>query len=264
MSFDLCEGKRAQKPYFIENIRTNIYSIEELCYYLYENPSLIDETIVNEQLCDWLRDELGLRKLHKQMMEHLEKRDGIVYFIAPVFKEIGYLQPDKLREYQEQLVRLEMQSPDTRQKQKGDYLVRRGMYAKALNEYRQIIDRQTDRNTSQFMAQIWNNMGSTLARLFRFEEAADCFYHAWDLVRTRDMLRKYVSVLPLFLSESEYLEKLDELKADPDMITRIQEYNVRVCEKAEEDTRAKMEQIGDDASAVLSSLKEEYCRGAQY
>ena len=27
--------KKAQRPYFIENISMNIYSIEELCYYLY-------------------------------------------------------------------------------------------------------------------------------------------------------------------------------------------------------------------------------------
>lgn len=29
----LCQLKRAEIPYYIENISTNIYSIEELCYY---------------------------------------------------------------------------------------------------------------------------------------------------------------------------------------------------------------------------------------
>ena len=29
----LCQGKRARFPYYIENISTNIYTLEELCYY---------------------------------------------------------------------------------------------------------------------------------------------------------------------------------------------------------------------------------------
>ena len=47
----LCQTKRAKLPYFIENISTNVYSIEELCYYLYHNLYLIDQTIMNEGLC---------------------------------------------------------------------------------------------------------------------------------------------------------------------------------------------------------------------
>jgi hypothetical protein len=47
----LCQTKKAQRPYFIENISMNIYSIEELCYYLYHNLYLADHTVFNEELC---------------------------------------------------------------------------------------------------------------------------------------------------------------------------------------------------------------------
>ena len=46
----LCQTKKAQHPYFIENISMNIYSIEELCYYLYHNLYLADHTVFNEEL----------------------------------------------------------------------------------------------------------------------------------------------------------------------------------------------------------------------
>ena len=49
-SYILCQVKRASMPYYIENISTNIYSIEELCYYFYHNIYLLDETILNEHL----------------------------------------------------------------------------------------------------------------------------------------------------------------------------------------------------------------------
>ena len=44
----LCQTGRAEAPYFIENISINIYSLEELCYYLEHNRYLIDQTILNE------------------------------------------------------------------------------------------------------------------------------------------------------------------------------------------------------------------------
>ena len=49
MSYDLCLLPQAKKPYYIENIRMNIYSLEELCFYLYNNACLIDESLLNER-----------------------------------------------------------------------------------------------------------------------------------------------------------------------------------------------------------------------
>ena len=46
----LCQTKKAEIPYYIENISTNVYSLEELCYYFYHNLYLVDETILNERL----------------------------------------------------------------------------------------------------------------------------------------------------------------------------------------------------------------------
>ena len=103
MSYDLCLLPQAKKPYYIENIRMNIYSLEELCFYLYNNACLIDESLLNERLLDWLRDELGLTRLYRQLYDQLEKKDGIGFLVLPIFREAGYLTTSAMREYQEQL-----------------------------------------------------------------------------------------------------------------------------------------------------------------
>ena len=100
-SYILCQVKRASMPYYIENISTNIYSIEELCYYFYHNIYLLDETILNEHLCDWLRKELGLEKLYKRLYKVLEEGLGTSEFILAVFKEINYLTYEELKEWYE-------------------------------------------------------------------------------------------------------------------------------------------------------------------
>ena len=50
--YHLCQVKKARHPYFIESISTNIFTIEELCFYLEKNIYLLDQTIINEKLLD--------------------------------------------------------------------------------------------------------------------------------------------------------------------------------------------------------------------
>lgn len=43
----LMSDEKSKNPYFIENISTNIYTMEELCFYMSQNLYLLDETILN-------------------------------------------------------------------------------------------------------------------------------------------------------------------------------------------------------------------------
>ena len=45
--YRLCRVKTAENPFFLENISTNIYSIEELCYFFTNNVPLLDATVMN-------------------------------------------------------------------------------------------------------------------------------------------------------------------------------------------------------------------------
>ena len=77
----LCQTKTADSPYFIENISTNIYTLEELCYYLFHNLYLIDDTVMNERLCLWLQDELNLPGLAARLRANLEISVWRMFFI---------------------------------------------------------------------------------------------------------------------------------------------------------------------------------------
>lgn len=263
MSYDLCLLEQAKRPYYIENIRTGIYSLEELCFYLYNNICLIDESIMNEKLCDWIRDELHLTKLYRQLYDQLEKKDGAAFFVLPIFREAGYLTHQEMREFQERLAKLEVQSEDMKQKLRADYLVKEKMYARAVWEYNQILKRRNPGKLGvQFYAGIWNNLGAAYAGLFQFEEAANCFWESYSLMKTKESLRKYVSALPLFLDEQEYQKKLETLRADQELIAEIQKYNVRICQSSE--FRSEWERTKErDAKELVQEMREEYCRSTK-
>ena len=93
----LCQTKKARSPYFIQNISTNIYTLEELCYYLYHNIYLVDQTIINEALCSWIAQELELPRLAAKLRPKLGKFASAEDILYPVFKEINYLTYEEMK-----------------------------------------------------------------------------------------------------------------------------------------------------------------------
>lgn len=141
----LCQVKRAKLPYYIENISTNIYSIEELCFYFYHNIYLLDSTILNEELCFWIRDQLGLKKLADNLYKHLDDDDMKVGdFILPVFKEINYLSLEEFHKLNQQIQQLAKEPEVLRQKRKGDYLMEHGKYVNAIKVYQKALRQETE------------------------------------------------------------------------------------------------------------------------
>ena len=106
----LCQTKTADSPYFIENISTNIYTLEELCYYLFHNLYLIDDTVMNERLCLWLQDELNLPGLAARLRANLGKFSSLEDVLYPVFKEINYLTYEELKVLNARIQNLDRES----------------------------------------------------------------------------------------------------------------------------------------------------------
>ena len=87
-SLILCHSKRAKRPYEISRVHMRIYTIEELCYYLCNNLYLIDYTIMNRRLCDWLEDELGLAKMAEDLRRDLDQNATLEEFVLTILKDL--------------------------------------------------------------------------------------------------------------------------------------------------------------------------------
>lgn len=259
--YQLCQVRRAKHPYYIESISTNIYTIEELCFYLHQNIYLIDKTIINEVLCDWLRDELGLSRLYRKLYEQLDKEESIGNFILPIFKEIGYLTLEEFRKLQEKISQIEIQPADIRRKMKADYLVNFQKYENALHEYYQILKNRNPGNVGvQFYAGVLTNMASAYARMFLFREAADCLWQSYGIVRSNEVYRRYLAILPLYLEKEEYEKRLEELRVPREQIEKIEaasgEIRRRVRQREQVDTMEEKR-----CRRMLKEWKKEYLRG---
>lgn len=63
----LCQVKKAENPYYIEDINRCLYSIEELCWFVDHNLALAADGFFDSTLTDWIRSELGLHDLADRM-----------------------------------------------------------------------------------------------------------------------------------------------------------------------------------------------------
>ncbi len=263
MSFDLCTVKMAEQPYFIESIGTKIYSIEELCWFLKHNLCLIDESIASPGLVEWIKDELGLRTLARKLSDALERPDrDVSYFVLPILQEIAYLPSGELKRVREELTKVQIQPEEERSKTRADYLVKGGRYQAACAQYQKILDNRSEGKLgAPFYASVWNNLGCALCRQFRFKEASEAFLNGWKMFQSRELMRKYVSVLPLFLSDDEYRERMEKLGADSVLISKIQEYNAAVAKKVTQKVASRSNLSRSDEQ-ILEELKDEYRRNA--
>lgn len=138
----LCQVKKAEKPFFIENISTNIYSIEELCYYLYNNLYLIDSSLINQKLCTWIEEELELPKLAAKLRPYIGRDAGLEEVLYPVFKEINYLAYEELRSLNARIETRNAEAEEIREKRKGDALMENRMYVNAIRVYQKLIEKE--------------------------------------------------------------------------------------------------------------------------
>lgn len=278
MSYILCKTKTAKKPFFIENISTNIYSIEELCYYLYNNLYLIDETLLNEKLCIWLRDELGLQGLSKKLTALIEQEATVGEMILPVFKEIYYLSHEQMRIFLAKLSQYEAQPERVRLKMKGDYLFGNEKFRNALNVYKKSLQVPSmDETGSQFEGSVYYNMGCAHARLFEMSEARECLKMAYDMLHSHKVLTGYLTAVYLADGEEPMHKAAKELGVDDktveEVLTQIRETESSAMEsesalryKALKDKMENGDRKGyeDGMRACLKDLTDTYHKNTGY
>ena len=90
MKASLCVGRYATTPYCIEGIEVLIYSMEELCYCIRENAFLIDVSLMNDGLLEWIDRECGLRELVRILNPLVHKAGSLSAFVTAIMEYVAF------------------------------------------------------------------------------------------------------------------------------------------------------------------------------
>ena len=217
-SLILCHKKKAKQPYLVARINRRIYTMEELCYYLCNHLYLVDYTIMNEKLCDWLDEELELAELAKNLRRVLEQNGTVEQFVITILAYSSIYTTGELNQIQDMLERLKNQKPVEKQKYKADNLLESGSVKSAIMAYREIIQDEHDESVdSKFYGKVYGCLGAAYGRLFLYKEAAKMYEAAYQICEEKSMLKAYLYACRRYMSKEEYQELLQRSQVYQEM-----------------------------------------------
>ena len=189
-----CKGKRAEKPFMVEDLKLRLYSMEELCYYVYSNVSLCDRELLQESLATWIEAQCGLPDLAESIRIVLKKDPRLERVAAQIIRkytQLGY---------------------NERRKMRADYFYLDGKYREAIKDYEDMLE-QKAYDDAKMKHHLLYNIGCCYAAMFYYDIAYGWFLHAaqMDIAQGEDVMAA-LFVKRMTLTDKEWEEYLDEHK----------------------------------------------------
>ncbi len=200
-----------EKPFYIKEINKNIYSIEELSYYLYNNLYLIEDQFFSEELIDYIENELGLTTIASGIRQIIANKGELGEKISFVIKNSGYYTEKEAEKLENHLVMLCSKTAAERMKAKADILMDTEKYNMAIHYYNSILSKAINNELPErFYGDVYNNLGVAYARLFEYEQAASAFQCAYRLNKSTESLESII--MCDLISGNEKRLKIDKEK----------------------------------------------------
>lgn len=218
MRVSVCVGDYAAAPYVMPGLGLSVYCMEELCYALKENAFLLDVSLMNDTLVDWIGDRCGLKDLAHELYHMIHRQGALSSFVIMIMKYVALYEDSVVREVEAVLKKGAGLSNIEKRKAQIDYLVQKKKYVAALRGYDALLtgwkdmEEQAEKTPGkQTYAAILHNKGVAFTGLMLYEQAADSFLQAYQAEPVEEHYMAYLASKRLELSEGEYISFAAEL-----------------------------------------------------
>jgi tetratricopeptide (TPR) repeat protein len=206
----LCRTKQAEKPYFLQDLGINIYSLEELCYYIYTHIYIITNEFISDDLISFIRNETKQEQLADQLDRLRSQKAGLAEMLVTILKYVDYYNVGEIEQIRDILRTLSTQNVYERMKSRADSFLGNKCYYSAIKNYTAIIEGAPDPELSGlFYAKVYHNLGVAYAKVFLYRQAADFFMQAYKIGQHAESLKCYMAALRLSKGE-DVIENLDD------------------------------------------------------
>ena len=227
--FILCKGTRAVKPYIVPISEDKIYSVEELCYYIYNNIYKITEEFFADSMPAWIRDELHMGYLAKKMKQLIEEHHDIKDLVVTIMCACDYYREDEIVKLVTVMDKIAHLPSYKRQQMKADQYLEAGKYNLSLVEYRSILDSPyMEKFTDEEYGAILHNQAIAMLHVASFEEAEKSFEEAYAKNGREESKLQYLFVLLFRGKEEEFESKALAMGVNPEQVGQIKDTYRRV------------------------------------
>ncbi len=254
----LCSQPLAALPYYIDSASLNVYSLEELSYYIENNLYLLEEDFMGEELCSWIEKEMQLAEEAERLRSICKNGGPLSDFVESVLQLSSYCKPERIRQLKQMLTELETKSEYEHRKLKADRYVENKRYPAAILEYRRLLEHVQEQSPA-LVGNVWHNLGKAYVGIFLYQEAVQCFRKAFELNQNQESLRECLYACRCCGDEQAFAE----IAAQGGMTEKEQQWIDRELEGKRrtgdlEQFEIRLEQLfeGDAAQEILRITEE--------
>lgn len=214
----LCSGERTKRPYVFTTTGVRIYSIEELCYFLYHYVYLIDDSMFTDSLIDWIQTELKLSESAEKLRLLKSQKSDIKTMVTVIMCSCDYYSEQEIKNLIKVLDEIIGMPIFKRSYLKANKCLKNGQYHEAMMEYDHILNSQeVEEMTPEDYGDILHNQAVAILHISGITEAADTFRHAYELNHREESLRQYLYCLKLSNKEDLFYEMSDEYQVKEEL-----------------------------------------------
>ncbi len=270
--FILCTGKLAEEPLYFPLTKSEVYSIEELCYYLYENIYTVTEDTFDRAMVVWLREQLEMKETAEKLEQMIKNRNGMKDIVVTLLCSADYYTEDEIKDVIQIIDSVNDLPLWGRMKIKGDNYLRYEKYTEAAKEYEKILhSKEAAELDVKEYGDILHNLAIAHVHTRTFHSAAQEFKEAYSRNNNEESLKQYFFALKLGKYEKEFEEELlryqvsegqaklylEELNTILEEAKNLQIYKeIKKFSKLKED--GKVAEYYENIETLIGQWKKEY------
>ena len=191
----VCSSKQAETPFTFLNTKVEIYTYEELCFYIYNNTVLISKTALSDKLWDWIREELDMPQLADRLVGLANKTTFVQDLLVEILNAGEYYTPEEVKTYAAAWQKYRKLSPLQREKLKADGYLGYRRFIRASIIYDSIIEQADEIQDKEFLGNVYHNRAVAAANNLDTDDAKMFFLKAYDLNNNQESLKGYFYVV---------------------------------------------------------------------
>lgn len=270
----LCNGTMTQNPFYFEFTNTKIYSIEELCYYIYNNIYIIEKKIFTKELANWIEKELSMTQLSNKLIYMISNDKSLKDIIVTILCSADYYFEKEIRELMRTIDKIEGLPVLMKKKIKADNFLRCHNYAIARKEYSEILlSKDVDKLDDVEYGNILHNLAIVKLNTSNFRSAAQKFKEAYLKNGNIESLKQYFYAIKLNDDEDFFRKEVNNLLIDKKISIEVSKKFARALNEAyNSDTYLKIKRLKqmkkdgrvveyyDDIDELIVEWKKDYRR----
>lgn len=212
-----CSSPLALTPYHFRLTDTNVYSMEEVCYYIWHNIYMIQEEVFDREFVMWIEKELHMEETSHKLACLIQDHKNLKDIVVTICCSCDYYDEEEINALIRLMDEIEQMPAYARKKHKGDTYLACHSYEKALEEYEKVFESDEILHAEkEAYGSIFHNMGVAYSNLAEFRKAAEYFLKAYEQNKKGASLSQGLFALRLSKDVEGYKKALVDFDVSPE------------------------------------------------